>query len=120
MAPPVLEHYTNHGVLDCVMEGRSTGPLYIEAIERNLVTRLDHAVYLGRELGRLSQLALSNNYARDDAIAPFNAGVRSIEIPKKPKIDLGVDYRLSTPDLRCSAFGILAGGIHAFRLAEQF
>ena len=50
-----VEHYTNQGVLDCVMEGTSTGALYSEAIKRNLLTRLDHAAYLGRELARAEQ-----------------------------------------------------------------
>ena len=54
----VLEHYTNQGVLDCMMEGMSTGALYTEAIERNLVSRLDHAAYLGRELARAEQSLL--------------------------------------------------------------
>ena len=48
----MVEHFTNQGVLTCVLEGSSTGALYGEAIERQLVTRLDHAAYLGRELAR--------------------------------------------------------------------
>lgn len=48
----VVEHFTNQGVLNCVLEGYSTGALYSAAIERNLLTRLDHAAYLGRELAR--------------------------------------------------------------------
>lgn len=48
----VVEHYTNRGVLNCILEGASTGALYFEAIERQLLTRLDHAAYLGRELAR--------------------------------------------------------------------
>lgn len=51
----VVEHYTNQGVLNCVLEGGSTGALYSEAVERQLVTRLDHAAYLGRELARAEQ-----------------------------------------------------------------
>lgn len=51
----VVEHYTNNGVLNCVLEGKSTGALYGEAIERQLATRLDHAAYLGRELARAEQ-----------------------------------------------------------------
>jgi hypothetical protein len=35
-----------------VLEGSSTGALYGEAIERQFLTRLDHAAYLGRELAR--------------------------------------------------------------------
>lgn len=48
----VIEHYTNKGLLDCVLEGRSTGALYSEVIARGLISRLDHAAYLGRELAR--------------------------------------------------------------------
>ena len=55
----VVEHYTNQGVLNCVLEGGSTGALYCEAIERQLLTRLDHAGYLGRELARAEQSLLT-------------------------------------------------------------
>ena len=48
----VVEHYTNQGLLNCVLEGTSPGALYGEAIERQLVTLLDHAAYLGQELAR--------------------------------------------------------------------
>ncbi len=48
----MVEHYTNQGVLTCVLEGSSPGALYGEAIDRRLVTRLDHAAYLGQELAR--------------------------------------------------------------------
>ncbi len=48
----VVEHYTNQGILNCVLEGTSVAALYGEVIERQLLTRLDHAAYLGRELTR--------------------------------------------------------------------
>ncbi len=51
----MVEHYTNQGALDCVLEGTSSAPLYCEVIERKLLTRLDHAAYLGRELARAEQ-----------------------------------------------------------------
>ncbi|MFZ0797810.1 MAG: DUF4346 domain-containing protein [Terriglobales bacterium] len=63
----VVEHYTNQGVLDCMMEGNSTGALYTEAIERGLVTRLDHAAYLGRELARAEQSLLQGKPFVQDA-----------------------------------------------------
>jgi tetrahydromethanopterin S-methyltransferase subunit A len=63
----VLEHYRNDGVLDCLLEGTSTGALYTEAIERNLVTRLDHAAYLGRELARAEQSLLQGTPFVQDA-----------------------------------------------------
>lgn len=48
----MLEHYRNDGVLDVVVEGASAAELYIPAIERGMISRLDHAAYLGRELAR--------------------------------------------------------------------
>lgn len=35
-----------------MLEGSSTGALYSEVIGRELISRLDHAAYLGRELAR--------------------------------------------------------------------
>lgn len=64
----IVEHYTNNGVLNCVLEGASTGGLYAEAIERRLLTRLDHAAYLGRELARAeAALRAGNDYVQDRA-----------------------------------------------------
>lgn len=64
----VLEHYGNNGVLDLVIEGRSPAELYIPAIERELVTRLDHAAYLGRELTRAAAALTTNQtYVQDAA-----------------------------------------------------
>lgn len=51
----MVEHYTNPGALDCVLEGSSPAALCSEAIERKLLTRLDHAAYLGREIARAQQ-----------------------------------------------------------------
>ena len=67
----VLEHYTNQGVLDSVLEGRCAGPLYQAAISRRLVSRLDHAAYLGRELARAEQsLKDGTVYVQDRAPDP--------------------------------------------------
>ncbi len=51
----VLEHYTNAGLLDCVIEGKSPAAVYGQVIKRTLISRLDHAAYLGRELARAEQ-----------------------------------------------------------------
>ncbi len=50
-----LEHYRNDGLLDAVIEGNSASELYIPAIDRGFVSRLDHAAYLGRELARAEE-----------------------------------------------------------------
>jgi tetrahydromethanopterin S-methyltransferase subunit A len=64
----VLEHYTNPGVLDCVIEGKTPAALYSTAIERGLLKRLDHAAYLGRELARAEETLLSGRpYVQDRA-----------------------------------------------------
>jgi tetrahydromethanopterin S-methyltransferase subunit A len=63
-----LEHYTNDGVLDTRIEGGSATALYLTAIEEQLVSRLDHAAYLGRELARAEEcLKTSRPYIQDAA-----------------------------------------------------
>ena len=63
-----LEHYQNNGVLDIIIEGQTAAELYIPAVENGLVSRLDHAAYLGRELARAEQALLSDTpYAQDAA-----------------------------------------------------
>jgi tetrahydromethanopterin S-methyltransferase subunit A len=42
-------------VLDCVIEGATPSAVGATAVERGLVLRLDHAVYLGRELARAEE-----------------------------------------------------------------
>jgi tetrahydromethanopterin S-methyltransferase subunit A len=48
----IVEHYRQDGALDCVLEGRTPAAIYAEAIQRGLLSRLDHAAYLGQELAR--------------------------------------------------------------------
>ncbi len=64
-----LEHYKNNGVLTAIIEGQSAAEVYMTAIERGLLSRLDHAAYLGRELARAEQ-ALSSNEAYVQDAAP--------------------------------------------------
>ena len=67
----VLEHYRNEGVLDCVVEGATAGAVGAAAVERGLLSRLDHAVYLGRELARAEEsLRLGTPYVQDRAPGP--------------------------------------------------
>jgi tetrahydromethanopterin S-methyltransferase subunit A len=62
-----LEHYRNEGVLDTVIEGRTAPELYCPAVEKGLVSRLDHAAYLGRELARAEQALRSGEPFIQDA-----------------------------------------------------
>ena len=67
----VLEHYTNKGALDAVLEGATAGVLYQAAISRRLLSRLDHAAYLGRELARAERsLTDGTPYVQDRAPEP--------------------------------------------------
>jgi tetrahydromethanopterin S-methyltransferase subunit A len=63
----VVEHYTNAGVLNCVLEGKSPAALSTTLIERQLLTRLDHAAYIGRELARAEQVLLTGTAYIQDA-----------------------------------------------------
>lgn len=63
----MLEHYRNDGVLDTVIEGHTPAELYIPAIEKNLVSGLDHAAYLGKELARAEHALLTGGLFVQDA-----------------------------------------------------
>lgn len=64
----VVEHYTNGGVLDCVIEGRTPTAVYSEVMKRALVSQLDHAAYLGRELAAAERsLRTGEAYVQDRA-----------------------------------------------------
>lgn len=64
----VIEHYTNAGILDAVVEGPTAAECYTPLIERGMVSRLDHAAYVGRELARAeAALASGIMYVQDGA-----------------------------------------------------
>ncbi len=64
----MLEHYTNDGMLSRVIEGRDIGDIYATAISLGLLSRLDHACYLGKELAKAeSALASGSEYRQDKA-----------------------------------------------------
>lgn len=70
----VVEHYTTAGVLNCVIEGPTSAAVYGAAIERQLLSRLDHAAYLGRELARAEQsLKTGEAYMQDRAPGDLRA-----------------------------------------------
>ena len=76
----LVEHYTNAGVLDSVIEGHTATAVYSTIIERGLVSRLDHAAYLGRELARAHHtLRTGEPYVQDRA-----PGELELEPPASP------------------------------------
>jgi tetrahydromethanopterin S-methyltransferase subunit A len=63
-----VEHFTNAGVITCVLEGNTPAALYGAIAHRGLVSRLDHAAYLGRELARAERsLETGEAYVQDRA-----------------------------------------------------
>jgi hypothetical protein len=50
----VIEHYRNDGLPTTVTEAGNAADGYVSVLEAGLVSRLDHAAYLGRELARAS------------------------------------------------------------------
>lgn len=65
----LCEHYENNGRLAHVIEGRQAALIAATVVERGLITQLDHAVYLGRELAK-AELALKTGatYEQDAAL----------------------------------------------------
>ena len=63
-----VEHFSNAGVLNTVLEGATPAALSAALIERGLVSRLDHATYVGRELARAERsLERGEPYVQDKA-----------------------------------------------------
>jgi len=64
----VLEHYNNKGVLDRMFSAETATALYTSVVNAKLVSRLDHAAYLGRELARAEHALQSGaDYVQDRA-----------------------------------------------------
>jgi tetrahydromethanopterin S-methyltransferase subunit A len=68
-----LEHYRTDGVLEAVIEGRSAAECYTPAIAQGLLSRLDHAAYLGRELARAEAALLTGERYVQDAAAEIES-----------------------------------------------
>lgn len=62
----ICEHYTAESIRNEVTKGMNAGSIYKTAIRRGLVSRLDHAAYLGKELGKAEiSLRLGGKYVQD-------------------------------------------------------
>ena len=69
----LLEHYQNSGVLDAVIEGATPAELYTPAVAQGMLSRLDHAAYLGQELARAEQALRSDGPYTQDAAPEVDA-----------------------------------------------
>ena len=65
----ICEHYEHSGRLAHVIEGRQAAVIAATVIEQGLLTQLDHAAYLGRELAK-AEIALKtgSHYEQDAAL----------------------------------------------------
>lgn len=78
----VLEHYSNEGVLTKILEGATPAALYGSAIDARLISRLDHAAYLGRELARAeSSLRDGTDYTQDKAPGSGDEETNQAQLP---------------------------------------
>lgn len=67
-----VEHYTNAGWLNKIVEGTNVSSLYMTIIDLDLISRLDHACYLGRELAKADEsIRTGLEYIQDKAQEPF-------------------------------------------------
>ena len=63
----IIEHYRNDGLLTVVTEARNATDGYTTVLAAGLVSRLDHAAYLGRELARAEHALRTGTHYRQDA-----------------------------------------------------
>lgn len=83
----VVEHYHNTGTLNCIITAEDVTHIYMTIIDSGLISRLDHACYLGRELTRAEQSLKSGKpYQQDRA-------------PDKPEDSKNVKSCCQTPSL---------------------
>jgi tetrahydromethanopterin S-methyltransferase subunit A len=71
----ICEHYENSGRLAHVIEGRQAALIASTVIQEGLVTQLDHAAYLGRELAKAEIALQTGSHYEQDAglgILPSN------------------------------------------------
>jgi tetrahydromethanopterin S-methyltransferase subunit A len=63
----ICEHYENSGRLAHVIEGRQAAVIAATVVEKGLVTQLDHAAYLGRELAKAEVAVKTGAHYEQDA-----------------------------------------------------
>ena len=79
-----LEHYRNDGLLDTVIEGGTAAELYTPAVDRGLLSCLDHAAYLGQELARAENSLHSGEPFVQEAAPELAAPPEPASVPCGP------------------------------------
>lgn len=72
----IIEHYRNDGLLTAVIEAGNATDGYTSVLAAGLVSRLDHAAYLGRELTRAEHALRTGTRYRQDAAPGPDSGKR--------------------------------------------
>ena len=72
----VIEHYRNDGLFTAVVEAGNATDGYTSVLAAGLVSRLDHAAYLGRELARAEHALRNGTRYRQDAAPGHIRGER--------------------------------------------
>ncbi|MGA9535320.1 MAG: DUF4346 domain-containing protein [Desulfobacterales bacterium] len=76
--PIVVEHYSNDGRLKNIIEGKDAATICATLVEMKLVSRTDHAAYMGRELARAETCLLSDiPYVQDKAQGELECQARN-------------------------------------------
>jgi len=66
--PLLIEHYSNDGTLKNMIEGKDSASICATLVEKKLISQLDHAAYLGRELAKAELSIISDSkYTQDRA-----------------------------------------------------
>lgn len=66
--PLIVEHYSNDGRLKNIIEGKDAATTCATLVDMQLVSQIDHAAYMGRELARVETCLLSDTpYVQDKA-----------------------------------------------------
>ena len=66
--PIVVEHYSNDGRLKNIIEGKDAATICATLVDMKLVSQIDHAAYMGRELARVETCLLTDTrYVQDKA-----------------------------------------------------
>ena len=66
--PLLIEHYSNDGRLRNMIEGKDSASICATLIDKNLISQMDHAAYLGRELAKAELSLISDSkYTQDQA-----------------------------------------------------
>lgn len=63
----LLEHFNDEGVLTTLIKGSTAADVYHPAVEKKLLSRLDHACYLGTELAKAEHSLKSGQKHGQDA-----------------------------------------------------